>query len=181
MEDWSWVTGWCNVCGHWDGYHHNPPHITDHLGERESFILRRLAPCSRVGEPPDALAPVQPEPPPCSASSTPTSGWQPPPQPPCPPSSPCPWPPCSTSTSRLSDWGWFVLIYWLQICSKRSLCCKKNQPGGVFFHQEWMIFRPQKEFDQLGLFLVRELLAEGKKTSSKQDQSSHCTCFEELT
>ena len=55
---------------------------------------------------------------------------QPPPQPPC---SPCPWPPCSTSSSRLSDWGWFVLICWLKICSKRSLCCKKKINQGAFF------------------------------------------------
>ena len=124
------------MCGHWDGYHHNPRqcrvessrHLTHHLRERESFILRRLAPCSRVGDPPDALAPVQPQPPPCSASSTPTT-------------------PSTTlftlftlSLSTLLNLHLQTLrlrLICLNILTsnffKRSLCCKKNQPGGVFF------------------------------------------------
>ena len=88
---------------------------------------------------------------------------QPPPQPPCSPCSPCPCPPCSTSTSRLSDWGWFVLIYWLQICSKRSLCCKKNQPGGVFFTSSGWFLGRKKNLTSLDFFWSQSYLQKAKK------------------
>ena len=149
------MTRWCNVCGHWDGYHHNPPHITHHLGERESFILRRLAPCSRVGDPPDALAPVQPQPPPCSASSTPTT-------------------PSTTlftlSMSTLLNLHLQTLrlrLICLNILTsnffKRSLCCKKNQPGGVFFTSSGWFLGRKKNLTSLDFFWSQSYLQKAKK------------------